>query len=83
MNLPIPILSALIGVVILFFGRKLFWLCVAAVGGGCLAPVAAHHDGTTLTGLIAAEDGSWIERRTGDDPEALGQELVDASRRHT
>ena len=32
MNLPIPILSALIGVVILLFGRKLFWLCVAAVG---------------------------------------------------
>ena len=24
---------------------------VAAVGGGCLAPVAAHHDGTTLTAL--------------------------------
>ena len=23
---------------------------VAAVGGGCLAPVAAHHDGSTLTG---------------------------------
>src|SRR5205085_1828507 len=37
---------------------------VAAVGGGCLAPVAAHHDGSTLTALIAAEDGSWIERRT-------------------
>ena len=32
MNLPIPILSVLIGAVILFFGRKLFWLCVAAVG---------------------------------------------------
>jgi hydroxymethylbilane synthase len=49
---------------------------VAAVGGGCLAPVAAHHDGTTLTGLIAAEDGSWLERRTGDDPVALGLELA-------
>jgi hydroxymethylbilane synthase len=49
---------------------------VAAVGGGCLAPVAAHHDGTTLTGLIAAEDGSWLERRTGDDPHALGLELA-------
>jgi porphobilinogen deaminase len=55
---------------------------VAAVGGGCLAPVAAHHDGTTLTGLVAAEDGSWIERRTGDDPAALGAELADASTRH-
>jgi hydroxymethylbilane synthase len=56
---------------------------VAAVGGGCLAPVAAHHDGTTLTGLVAAEDGSWIERRTGEDPAALGAELTDASARHS
>ncbi|HEU6446526.1 MAG TPA: hypothetical protein VFL61_15845, partial [Gaiellaceae bacterium] len=50
--------------------------CVAAVGGGCLAPVAAYHDGEELTGLVAAEDGSWVERRTGDDPVRLGQELV-------
>ncbi len=50
---------------------------VAAVGGGCLAPVAAHHDGTTLVGLVAAEDGSWIERRAGADPDALGRELAD------
>jgi hydroxymethylbilane synthase len=55
---------------------------VAAVGGGCLAPVAAYHDGTTLTGLVAAEDGSWIERHTGDDPAALGEELAGASARH-
>ena len=55
---------------------------VAAVGGGCLAPVAAHHDGKTLTGLVAAEDGSWIERRTGENPAALGAELTDASTRH-
>ena len=58
-------------------------VCVAAVGGGCLAPVAAHHDGTRLTGLVAAEDGSWIERRTGEDPVALGAELTDASTRHS
>jgi hydroxymethylbilane synthase len=50
--------------------------CLAAVGGGCLAPVAAYHDGVTLTGLVAAEDGYWIERITGGDPEALGQELA-------
>ena len=50
---------------------------VAAVGGGCLAPVAAHHDGATLTGLVAAEDGTWIERRTGTDPAALGRALAE------
>ncbi len=50
--------------------------CVAAVGGGCLAPVAAHHDGSALVAMIAAEDGAWIERRTGADPVALGKELL-------
>ncbi len=49
--------------------------CVFAIGGGCLAPVAAHHDGETLTAVIADEDGAWIERRTGDDPAALAREL--------
>ena len=52
--------------------------CVAAIGGGCLAPVAAYHDGERLTALVAAEDGSWIERRTGDDPAALARELLAA-----
>ncbi len=32
MNASLPVVSALIGTVILFFGRKLFWLCVAAFG---------------------------------------------------
>jgi hydroxymethylbilane synthase len=50
--------------------------CVAMIGAGCLAPVAAHHDGATLTALIAAEDGTWIERRSGDDPQKLGAELL-------
>jgi hydroxymethylbilane synthase len=54
---------------------------VAAVGGGCLAPVAAHHNGSTLTGLVAAEDGSWLERRIGEDPAALGRELAQIARR--
>jgi hydroxymethylbilane synthase len=52
--------------------------CVAAIGGGCLAPVAAHHDGTTLRALIAEEDGAWIEQRSGDDPAALAAELLAA-----
>ena len=55
--------------------------CVAAVGGGCLAPVAAHHDGKVLTALVADPDGGWVERRTGDDPAALAAELVAAEHR--
>jgi hydroxymethylbilane synthase len=52
--------------------------CVARIGAGCLAPVAAHHDGAVLTALIAAEDGAWIERRRGEDPLAVAAELLDA-----
>jgi hydroxymethylbilane synthase len=55
--------------------------CVARIGAGCLAPVAAHHDGETLTALVAAEDGSWVELRSGSDPVALGDELVAAAAR--
>ena len=50
--------------------------CVFALGGGCLAPVAAFHDGETLTALLAAEDGSWVERKSGKDPAALAAELA-------
>lgn len=53
--------------------------CVASLGAGCLAPVAAHHDGTRLEALIAAEDGSWIERQSGADPVALAAALLAAS----
>jgi hydroxymethylbilane synthase len=54
--------------------------CVATIGAGCLAPVAAHHDGTTLHALIAGDDGEWLERRSGDDPVALANELVALAR---
>jgi hydroxymethylbilane synthase len=54
--------------------------CVARIGGGCLAPVAAYHDGVELHALVAAEDGSWVERRSGTDPEALADELISLSR---
>jgi hydroxymethylbilane synthase len=50
--------------------------CVFAVGGGCLAPVAAHHDGEKLTALVAAEDGSWLERRSGEDAAEVARELA-------
>ena len=52
--------------------------CVATIGAGCLAPVAAHHDGVALEALIADEDGAWVERRRGDDPERLAAELLAA-----
>jgi hydroxymethylbilane synthase len=54
-------------------------LCVARIGGGCLAPVAAYHDGALLTALVADEDGAWIERRSGADPTALAEELLAAT----
>jgi hypothetical protein len=57
-------------------------VCVAAIGAGCLAPVAAHHDGSTLRALIADENGAWIERRSGDDPAALAAELVELAAAH-
>ena len=49
--------------------------CVALIGGGCLAPVAAYHDGARLTAIVADEDGRWVERRSGTDPEAVAGEL--------
>jgi len=50
--------------------------CVAVIGGGCLAPIAAYHDGARLTALVAAEDGSWVERRSGDDPGEVAAALM-------
>jgi hydroxymethylbilane synthase len=52
--------------------------CVHAVGAGCLAPVAAHHDGALLTALVADEDGGWIQRRSGEDPREVAAELLAA-----
>jgi hypothetical protein len=51
MNASVPIISALIGAVVLLFGRKVFWLCVAAVGfaaGFGLAPQIVHEPSTLL-----------------------------------
>ena len=52
--------------------------CVALVGGGCLAPVAAYHDGDMLTALVAHDDGDWVERRSGDHPTRIAEELLAA-----
>jgi hydroxymethylbilane synthase len=53
-------------------------LCVSAIGAGCLAPVAAYHDGSSLTALVADEDGRWVERRSGSEPAAVAAELLAA-----
>jgi hydroxymethylbilane synthase len=50
--------------------------CVAVIGGGCLAPIAAYHDGVHLTALVAADDGSWIERRSGEEPGEVAAALM-------
>src|SRR5712691_6281585 len=42
MQFSVGIVGALIGIVILLFGRKLFWLCVAAVGFAAGVEIAPH-----------------------------------------
>jgi hypothetical protein len=56
MEFSAAIVGALIGVVILFFGRKLFWLCVAAVGFAAGVEIAPHvvHKPSPLMALIIA-----------------------------
>jgi hypothetical protein len=56
MHLTVPIIGALIGLVVLFFGRKLFWLCVAAVGflaGIELAPHLVNEPSPLLLLAVA------------------------------
>jgi len=56
MHFSTAIVSVLIGIVILFFGRKLFWLCVAAVGfavGMEIAPLLVNEPSSLLALLIA------------------------------
>ncbi|MEY2481144.1 MAG: hypothetical protein QOI04_2071 [Verrucomicrobiota bacterium] len=56
LKLPIPIASALIGAVILFFGRKIFWLFVAAVGFAAGIEIAPHlvHEPSPMLALTFA-----------------------------
>jgi Domain of unknown function (DUF4203) len=56
MHFSVAIVGALIGVVILFFGRKLFWLCVAAVGFAAGVEIAPHlvHEPSPLLSLTVA-----------------------------
>jgi hypothetical protein len=41
-HFTVPVVGALIGIVVLLFGRKLFWLCVAAVGFAAGVEVGPH-----------------------------------------
>ena len=56
MQFSVAIVGALIGAVVLFFGRKLFWLCVAAVGFAAGVEVAPHlvHEPSPLLALAVA-----------------------------
>jgi hypothetical protein len=55
-NHSVPILSVFIGAVILLFGRKLFWLCVAAVGFAAGVEIVPHliREPSTLLALTFA-----------------------------
>ena len=56
MHSSATIVGVVIGVVILFFGRKLFWLCVAAGGfavGMEIAPLLVN-DASSLLALVIA-----------------------------
>src|SRR5438093_9386422 len=55
-HFSVAILGAVIGIVILFFGRKLFWLCVAAVGfavGVEIAPQLVNEPSSLLALVVA------------------------------
>ncbi len=55
-HFSVAIVGALIGVVILLFGRKLFWLCVAAIGFAAGVEIAPHlvHEPSPLLALTVA-----------------------------
>lgn len=52
----VPVASVIVGAIVLLFGRRLFWLCVAAVGfaaGVELAPQLVHEPTALLQVTIA------------------------------
>src|ERR1043166_282628 len=56
MHFSVAIVGVLIGIAILFFGRKLFWLCVAAVGFAAGVEIAPHlvHEPSPVLALTVA-----------------------------
>ncbi len=56
MNFSLPIISVLVGIALLFFGRRLFWLFVAALGfaiGLQLAPYLSQNPPLWLSLLLS------------------------------
>ena len=56
MDFSLPIISALLGIALLLFGRRLFWLFVAALGfaiGLQLAPYLSHNPPLWLSLLLS------------------------------
>jgi hypothetical protein len=55
-NASVSIIGAALGALILFFGRRLFWLCVAAVGFAAGVEIAPQliHEPTPLLALTIA-----------------------------
>ena len=56
MHSSVTIVGVIIGIAILFFGRKLFWLCVAAVGFAVGVEIAPHlvNESSSLLALVIA-----------------------------
>jgi Domain of unknown function (DUF4203) len=56
MHSSVTIVGLLMGIVILFFGRKLFWLCVAAAGFALGAEISPHiiQEPSSVLGLVVA-----------------------------
>src|ERR1700745_582753 len=56
MHSSVTIVGVLIGSVILFFGRKLFWLCVSAVGCAVGVEIAPHlvNEPSSVFALLVA-----------------------------
>ena len=60
MNFSLPIISVLVGIALLVFGRRLFWLFVAALGfaiGLQLAPYLSHNPPLWLSLLLSLSLG--------------------------
>jgi hypothetical protein len=56
LQMSAPVIGALVGVIVLLFGRKVFWLCVAAVGFAAGVEIAPHlvHQPSPMLALTFA-----------------------------